>query len=1073
MSIGEPERTTQRRVIDFFQERLGYTYLGNLKDRQNSNVIEDRLRQHLRSKGYSEKLIDGAIAQLDKKAHRYNRAQGIYHANEGVYSLLKYGAKVQESPETPPVTVRFIDWDSPVLGNDFAIAEEVTVIEGDVNKRPDLVVYVNGIAVAVIELKRSSVGVVNGIRQNLTNQKDSFIQPFFSTMQLCMAGNESEGLRYGTLLTPERFYMEWKDDGFARNKGERSPQDRLVSATCQEIGNKLLRQVYAMFYKVRFLDFIGNFVAFDKGVKKVCRYNQYFAIKRAQTRLNNLIGWINDPERDPDEPMGGVIWHTQGSGKTLTMVWLARWILSQWNMPNQRVLIVTDREELDEQIEKTFGGMDEKVVRTSSGRDLLTRLNSLDDRLLCSLVHKFGHHDSEASTEDYDRYIKDLKDSLPKGFKAKGSFVVFVDECHRTQSGKLHAAMKALIPNAVFIGFTGTPLLAKDKKTRSSQQVFGSYIHTYKYNEAVHDGVVLDLLYEYRDIPQELSSPERVDRWFEAKAQGLSDRAKARLRQKWGTMQKVYASKPRLEKIAWDILQDFETRPRLMNGAGNAMLVADSIFSACRYYEIFQTFGFRKCAVISSYAPSRGDLRTDTVSDDEDTDTFLKYQSYLKMVGLDPDNLLDNAHVAAKVKAFEKEAKRKFVDEPANMKLLIVVDKLLTGFDAPKCTYLYIDKSMQDHGLFQAICRVNRLDDDTKQYGYIVDYKGLFKQLTDAMTDYTTGAFSGYDPEDVKDVIKDARTETVKRFKDVLQQLKDLCADVPEPRDDAEYIRSFCGEPGQSEASDEQFAKNRSVLYSYTNELMRRYAAAKPYLAEDEPDMVPEYEKDVTFYMELKNTIANASGDFIDFKAYERDMRLLLDNFLNAGEAVKSGESDDLSLLGVIEREAHEITEEDGNGKKNDEAIRKKREAAAETMEHNAQVHITNRRSINPRYYAKMSQILYDLIEKRKKHAIGYAELLEEYKQLAKNVEHPEESDHYPESIRSSSPLRAIYDAVGEDEQLALRIYHAVENQKMEGWRDNPVIVKRIKKTLDEQLHDDDKVEELYTILENQDPEEF
>ena len=734
MSIGDAEIKTQERVIRFFKdpEILGYQYIGNLSDYQNKNIKEDRLRQYLRLKGYADKLIDAAVMQLQQEAG--NLSRGVYDANKTVYSRLKYGIPVSESPEKPPVTVELIDEANP-LNNDFAIAEEVTVVEQQ-EKRPDLVIYLNGIAVAVIELKRSSISVSEGIRQNLTNQKDSFIRGFFTTMQFCMAGNESEGLRYGTLLTGEKFYMEWKDDGFKEHEEERDPVDVRISKTCEVIDNKLLKQIYAMFDKERFIDLIMNFVVFDKGIKKVCRYNQYFGIKRTQQRLNNLRTELHNPNRDQDKPLGGILWHTQGSGKTLTMVWLAKWILTHWAELNARVLIVTDRDELDEQIEKTFTGVDENIARTKSGKDLLNRLNVYDDSLICSLVHKFGRRGGEATENDYDKYIEELKASLPADFEAKGNLVVFVDECHRTQSGKLHTAMKTIMPNAVFIGFTGTPLLKKDKKI--SIEVFGTYIHAYKYNEGVADGVVLDLRYEYRDVPQNLSSQDRVDQWFDVKTRGLSSRAKAKLKEKWGTIQKVYSSRSRLEKVAWDIIQDFNMKPRLMDGNGNAILVADGIPTACKYYEIFQQMGFKKCAIISSYTPNKGELRTDTVSDEDDTETFLKYETYLKMLGLDPSDLPNAGSVQAKVEEFEKEAKRKFVEEPANMKLLIVVDKLLTGFDAPPCTYLYIDKRMQDHGLFQAICRVNRLDDDSKDFGYIVDYKQLFGQLQTAMKDYTS-----------------------------------------------------------------------------------------------------------------------------------------------------------------------------------------------------------------------------------------------------------------------------------------------------------------------------------------------
>lgn len=1056
MSIGDAEIKTQQRVINFFKdpEILGYQYIGNLSDFQNKNIKEDRLKNYLRLKGYTDKLIDGAVSQLKQEAG--NLSRGLYDANKTVYSRLKYGVPVSESPEKPPVTVQLIDEDNP-LNNDFAIAEEVTVVEQS-EKRPDLVVYLNGVAVAVIELKRSSISVSEGIRQNLTNQKNTFIQGFFTTMQFCMAGNESEGLRYGTLLTGEKFYMEWKDDGFKEHQEERNQTDIRISEKCKTIENKLLRQIYAMFDKERFIDLIMNFVVFDKGIKKVCRYNQYFGIKRAEQRLINLRDDLRNANRDQEKPLGGIIWHTQGSGKTLTMVWLAKWILTHWEELNARVLIVTDRDELDEQIEKTFTGVNENIVRTKSGKDLINRLNLYDDSLICSLVHKFGRRGGEATENDYDKYIDELKASLPVDFEAKGNLVVFVDECHRTQSGKLHAAMKTIMPNAIFIGFTGTPLLKRDKKI--SIEVFGTYIHTYKYNEGVADGIVLDLRYEYRDVPQNLSSQDRVDQWFDIKTRGLSPRAKAKLKEKWGTMQKIYSSRSRLEKVAWDINQDFDMKPRLMDGNGNAILVADSILTACKYYEIFQQRGFKKCAIISSYTPNKGELRTDTVSDEDDTDTFQKYETYLKMLGIDPVNIPNAGSIQSKVEEFETEAKRKFVEEPANMKLLIVVDKLLTGFDAPPCTYLYIDKTMRDHGLFQAICRVNRLDDDTKDFGYIVDYKQLFGNLQTAMKDYTSGAFDGYDPEDVKGLVKDRREEAIAYFDEVYDAVEELCEGVEGPRGEIQYIHYFCGVSGQSEESDEIFARLREKLYSLVNKLIMAFAEAKPYLFDKvSAGKLNEYDKRVAFYIELKKTIGTASGDFLDLKAYEPDMRKMIDNYIAAADAEKIGDFDDLTLLDFVAKQGEVFETEGSNGQK---------EGAAETIENNVRKKIVEKATVNPRYYAKMSEILDKLIEERRQGVLDYAEMLEKYIKLAKDVDYPEENDNYPENIRKSKALMAIYDNTNEDEDLAIKIHNAVKKQALSGFRDNLVVIRRIKKALYEILGDDSMVEKVYKIIEKQ-----
>lgn len=1040
MSIGEAELKTQKKVIKFFKDKniLDYTYIGNLKDKVNKNINEKRLAAFLRGQGYSDIVIRRAIDELLRAAS--NSQMDIYNVNKNVYELLKYGIKVKPSAEASPITVYLVDFDNPT-NNDFAIAEEVTVIANQ-EKRPDIVIYLNGIAVAVIELKKSNVSVSLGIRQNLTNQKKEFIGSFFSTVQFCMAGNEIEGLRYGTLNTKEKYYMEWKQDGFLENEDERALVDVRIEKKCMEFNNLLLEQIYSMYDKERFIDLIHNFIVFDKGIKKVCRYNQYYGIKRAQKRIEK----INN----------GIIWHTQGSGKTLTMVWLSKWVLS--NNPNARVLIVTDRDELDEQIEKTYIGVNEKIVRTKSGRDLIERLNKYDDSLICSLVHKFGKRGGETSEADYNKFIEELQKSLPADFEAKGDLCVFVDECHRTQSGKLHAAMKAIMPKAIFIGFTGTPLLKKDKAT--SIEVFGSYIHSYKYNEAVADGVVLDLRYEYRDIPQELSSQDKVDKWFDVKTRGLSPRAKAKLKVKWGNMQKVYSSRSRLSKVAWDIVEDFEMKPRLIGGNGNAILVADSIYTACKYYEIFLSLGFKKCAIISSYTPLPGDLRTDTVSDEDDTEKFEKYEIYLKMLGLDPTNLPEKLSIQKRVEDFEAQAKKKFIEEPANMKLLIVVDKLLTGFDAPPCTYLYIDKKMHDHGLFQAICRVNRLDGDTKEFGYIIDYKQLFGDLTDAVNAYTSGAFEDYDEEDVKGLIKNRSIEAIKHFKEVYDEVEELCEGVEEPREDLQYLHYFCGSGINDEDTEEGYHRLREKLYRLVSSLVRAFSESKPYLDEHLSSYeIQGYENKVTFYIALREAIGNKSGDFLDYKAYEPDMRKMIDNYITASESIKIGEFDDFTLLDFIIDSGKDMTGETDKGKK---------EGAAESIENNIRRKIVEKISINPKYYEKMSTILVELIEQRKKGVKDYAELLDKYIDLASKVEKPDENKDYPESIRENRALQAIYDNVGCDEQLAIKLHEAVIRVKQAAFRGDPIKENRIKRELFKVLNNKEEVERIYKIIEKQ-----
>ena len=640
-TVGEREILTQRRVLSLFRDVLGYAYLGHWKDRpDNGNVEEALLTDWLTRQGHHDKVIGKVLFELSK-AGAVGGSKTLYDANREVYGLLRYGVKVKPDVGEQTTTVWLIDW-AHTERNDFAVAEEVT-IAGENAKRPDLVLYVNGIALGVLELKRSTVSVTEGIRQHLDSQKKAFIRPFYATVQLVMAGNETEGLRYGVIETAEKYWLRWKESDAYAEAGD----------------NPLLRELGQLCGKDRLLEIVHDFMVFDAGIKKTCRHNQYFGVRAAQTRVQ---------ERE-----GGILWHTQGSGKSLIMVWLAKWIREHVN--DSRVLIVTDRTELDEQIEKVFEGVSEDIYRTADGADLVRALNASEEWLVCSLIQKFG-----ASEEgDIDAFIDDIQKYLPKGFRAKGEVFVFVDECHRTQSGKLHTAMKTLLPDAMLVGFTGTPLLKSDK--RRSIETFGSYIHTYKYDEAARDGVVLDLRYEARDIDQRLTSQAKVEQWFDLKTQGLTDVAKAQLKQRWGTMQKVLSARDRLQTIVDDIMMDMATRDRLQSGHGNAMLVSDSIYSACRFFQIFQQTDLAgKCAIITSYQPTPADIKGEETGEGL-SEKLRQYEIYRTMLAAHFNEPEETAMY--KVERFEQEVKKRFIDEPGQMKLLIVVDKLLTGFDAP------------------------------------------------------------------------------------------------------------------------------------------------------------------------------------------------------------------------------------------------------------------------------------------------------------------------------------------------------------------------------------------------------
>jgi type I restriction enzyme R subunit len=508
-------------------------------------------------------------------------------------------------------------------------------------------------------------------------------------------------------------------------------------------------------------------------------------------------------------------------------------------------------------------------------------------------------------------------------------------------------------------------------------------------------------------------------------------------------MQTVYSSRKRLDVIAEDIIADFDIKGRLADGNGNAMLVANSIYSACKYYEIFQSHGFKQCAIVTSFVPQTSNLRSEV----EDAKEFKKYDIYMKMLN------------GQTVEDFEAETKRKFINEPAQMKLLIVVDKLLTGFDAPPCTYLYIDKSMHDHGLFQAICRVNRLDGEKKDFGYIVDYKQLFGALTDALGKYTAGAFEGYAAEDIEGVIKDRLGEAKKYLDTTLDELEELCGGVPAPQDEIDYIHYFCGENGVGGIDDEFCSRSREKLYKLVNRLVRAYAEIKGEMGEAGYAVAEQtdIEKRVVFYIALKKTIGKKSGDFIDLKSYEADMRRLIDTYIKAEDSRKIGEFDDLTLLDFVLAQGEKLGGS-GRGK----------EAAAEAIENNIRKKIVEKILVNPKYYEKMSAILDELIKARHEDAISYEKLLEEYVKLVKNAETPENNTRYPENIRHSGALRAFYDNCGEDEELAFALDRSVRESKQTGFRHNEFKERKIKYALFKVLNDKDKVERVYNIVVEQ-----
>lgn len=1015
-NIGEIERITQNRVVKLFTDKsgLGYDYLGNWEDiPNNSNIEEVYLKDYLVKKaGYTEALANRAIYLLKSEANHADR--NLYNNNKEVYKLLRYGVEASEGPGERYQRIHFINWTQPEE-NHFGIAEEVTY-HGYREKRPDIVLYVNGIAIGVLELKRSTISIGDGIRQSIVNQQKEFIEEFFPTIQLVMAGNDTEGLRYGTIGTPEKFFLRWKED---EEDNSQLQLDKYLTKICN---------------KKRLLEIIYDFVLFDGGIKKLPRYHQYFGIKAAQEHIRRREG--------------GIIWHTQGSGKSIVMVMLAKWILE--NNPNARVAILTDRTELDKQIERVFNDAGEELKRTSSGAELMEQLSQPSPRLLCSLIHKFG----KKEVENFDKFIEELRTGPTQ---TVGELFIFVDECHRTQSGKLHKVMKAMLHNAVFVGFTGTPLLKSDKQT--SLEVFGKYIHTYKFNEAVEDEVVLDLIYEARDIDQKLSSPEKVDAWFEAKTRGLNDFQKSALKQKWGTMQKVLSSRSRMDKVVSDIVFDFSVKPRLSSHTGNAILVAGSIYEASKYYELFQQTEFKnRCAIITSYNPSTQDITTEDTGANTETEKEFIYKIYTELL-----KDIVPSQGKTKTETYEDNAKNKFVKEAANMRLLIVVDKLLTGFDAPSCTYLYIDKSMQDHGLFQAICRVNRLDTEDKQFGYVVDYKDLFKKVENAVAVYTSELdYDQFKKEDCDILLQDRLKKGRERLDNAIEEIALLCEPVAPPKSKLDYQHYFCGNTEIAEQLKETEVR-RTALYKAAVALIRAYANIVAEMDEAgysaaEQD---EIQKQVNFYLKLREEIRMASGESLDMKAYEADMRHLIDNYIQAEDPRQISPFGDLSLIELIVKSG--IADVINNMPP---GIKESKQAVAETIENNVRQKIIKDHLIDPAFFGEMSTLLNAVIKERRDNAITYEDYLNKIASIASKVQKGT-GGTTPDAIKTPAQ-RALYNNLGKDEALALAIHHKIIQVKPDGWRGNEPRENVIKAGLFEILKDFDEVERIFTMVKQQ-----
>lgn len=985
---------SQRPALALF-EAMGYTYISPADcDKQRGSryhvLLRDILRGQLRrlnryayagaENEFSAANIERAMEDLDEPL-----TDGLVRTSEKIYDALLLGKSYPETVGEGKMlsfNLRYIDWETP-QNNMFHVTEEFAVDSRDRqhNARPDIVLFINGIPFAVIECKAPHIPVDEAVGQMIRNQQAAYIPQLFKFAQFVVATNKN-AVKYATVGTPKKFWSVWKE------QDADWLQARLSALVPDRMPTEQDRNIVSLFSRERVFELIRYFILFDANVKKVCRYQQFFAVRE-------IMKTIAESDEHGNR-QSGVIWHTQGSGKSLTMVMLAKYILMELRDCHPRVVIVTDRKELDAQIAATFAHTRLTPARATSGRHLVELVNSARADVITSIINKFN----TVERQEVKNPSRDI--------------FVLVDESHRSNYGLMATRMRSVFPNACYIGFTGTPLMKSEKNTMAR---FGRLIHKYTIRDGVEDGAIVPLIYEGRFVEQKVDE-ENIDLWFKQTTRRLTEAQREDLRRKWSSIRRLTSTDARIKRIALDISEHFIEGYK--DTGFKAMLATNYKRDAIRYLECFEQFGDLNCAVVISPP----DMREGVDDADEGADDLVVsfWNKMMQQYG-DADR-------------YEEAIKNRFCD--GEIDILIVCSKLLTGFDAPLCQVLYIDKELKEHGLLQAIARTNRLHEG-KDYGLIVDYRGLIEKLDTAMDMYSGAGLENFDGGDLKGVVVDVMS-AIGNLRSAYTQLVELFAPVGSISD-AEAVEVFL-------ADDKMRQDFYTLLCAFGRALHLVLNAEQAYNALSKEER-QKYQDTFIFFSKVRRSVKLQYCDAIDNAEYEPLMQNLLDTHLSVAGLKKITSPIDILNKDDFEKELEELG-----------SLRSKADAIASRMTRS----ISEKRDENPAYYDSFSKRIRDALALYKEKVISEAEYLAKMRTIMGDYHAGRSTVSYPERIKNNvhaqaffGVLTALFDEV-EDERItpdfvaevSEEITKIVASHSQVDWTNNKTIHDRISQDIDD-----------------------